>query len=196
MGFCLPGSCINVGTETVTQAVVLSIASPRPNPAGSQAQPIKIFPLIVTEFPVVSSLGHRLICRSEVSSQTPPWGRQRCAHLGTSRRRYPEWTRCGELYREASGIWEDTRAWLGPDLSSADPVTFRINHVCLPMNVWLGVQIRGPPPKLPSVVRLELVEEAWAAISEGKKAWPGHPGRVPWRAGPRDRVWRDRSTLL
>lgn len=66
---------------------------------------------------------------------------------------YPERTRCGELYREASRIWEDTRAWLGPDLSSADLVTFRINHTCLPMNVWLRVQIRvHPPPKLPEAV--------------------------------------------
>ncbi|KAI4542622.1 hypothetical protein MG293_008001, partial [Ovis ammon polii] len=47
-----------------------------------------------------------------------------------------------------------------------------INHTCLPMNVWLRVQIRGPPPKLPSVVRFELVEEAWAAISEGDRREP------------------------
>lgn len=59
----------------------------------------------------------------------------------------------------------------------------------------LRVQIRGPPPKLPSVVRFELVEEAWAAISEGKKLGQDTLEESP-EGWSRDRVWRDQSVTL
>lgn len=163
-----------MGTETIIQTVVVSTAPAR-HPARPQARPIKMLPLIATEFPVVSSSGHRLICKAEVPSRTHPGGDMGVHTWGQVVGGAPDGREehapgVGGFTEKPPGSREDTEPGWGPDLSSTDPVTFTDGpgsatcqeplQVTSCVSPWVsqgpaltGGQIRGPPPKMPNVVR-------------------------------------------